>query len=148
RSGGAVAALPLGPHRVQRRIGAADPGAGDGVRCRAAAVHRAGRGFDPDDVRGGIGQHVGERRADPAGGASGARVGVAAGDLGRAHAARRRRVPPPRLAVVAWPVGYKTARAPSAWFDATLPERLGRIDWGVHEWVGLIMYRLLDRTDA
>jgi len=50
--------------------------------------------------------------------------------------------------VVAWPVGYKTARAPSAWFDATLPERLGRIDWGVHEWVGLIMYRLLDRTDA
>jgi uncharacterized SAM-binding protein YcdF (DUF218 family) len=50
--------------------------------------------------------------------------------------------------VVPWPVGYKTAREPRAWFEASLPERLERIDWGVHEWVGLIIYRVLGRTDA
>ena len=50
--------------------------------------------------------------------------------------------------VIPWPVGYKTARAPRSWLAATFPERLERVDGGVHEWAGLIIYRLLDRTDA
>ena len=50
--------------------------------------------------------------------------------------------------VVPWPVGYKTGRTPVAWFGASLPDRLNRLDWGVHEWVGLIIYRLMDRTSA
>ena len=50
--------------------------------------------------------------------------------------------------VVPWPVGYKTGHTPIAWLGESLPDRLNRLDWGVHEWVGLIIYRLMDRTSA
>jgi uncharacterized SAM-binding protein YcdF (DUF218 family) len=51
-------------------------------------------------------------------------------------------------AVTPWPVGYKTGRSTRTWYDATLTDRLEHVDFGVHEWVGLIAYRLLNRTDA
>ncbi len=49
--------------------------------------------------------------------------------------------------VLADPVGYKTARSLVVELEPTLPQRLDRIDSAAHEWVGLLAYRLLGRTD-
>jgi hypothetical protein len=29
-----------------------------------------------------------------------------------------------------------------------LPTRLGEFEWGMREWIGMVAYRLLGRTDA
>jgi uncharacterized SAM-binding protein YcdF (DUF218 family) len=49
--------------------------------------------------------------------------------------------------VLADPVGYKTAPTLAAELAPSLPQRLSRIDAAAHEWVGLLAYRLLGRTD-
>ncbi len=49
--------------------------------------------------------------------------------------------------VLADPVGYKTAHSLVVELAPTLPQRLDRIDAAAHEWVGLLVYRLLGRTD-
>lgn len=50
--------------------------------------------------------------------------------------------------VLAWPVGYKTLHN-GPWLPETgYAERLELLDWAAHEWVGLIAYRLLGRSDA
>jgi uncharacterized SAM-binding protein YcdF (DUF218 family) len=48
-----------------------------------------------------------------------------------------------------WPVDYRTAGPGDAWklFDAPT-EGLKRLEMAVHEWVGLIAYRLMGRSDA
>jgi uncharacterized SAM-binding protein YcdF (DUF218 family) len=48
-----------------------------------------------------------------------------------------------------WPVDYRTAGPSDAWklFDAPT-EGLKRLEMAVHEWVGLITYRLMGRSDA
>jgi hypothetical protein len=33
-------------------------------------------------------------------------------------------------------------------YDAPFPERLGQFEWGFREWLGLVSYRLMGRTDA
>jgi uncharacterized SAM-binding protein YcdF (DUF218 family) len=51
--------------------------------------------------------------------------------------------------VVAWPVAYKsgpTLAAQFRWED--LGERLQELDVAMHEWAGLVVYRVLGRTNA
>lgn len=50
--------------------------------------------------------------------------------------------------IIAWPVNYRTGHSRAALYDAPFPERLGQFEWGFREWLGLISYRLMGRTDA
>jgi uncharacterized SAM-binding protein YcdF (DUF218 family) len=50
--------------------------------------------------------------------------------------------------VVAWPVNYTTTRDPAFWWDSPFAERLGHTEWALREWLGLVVYRLLGRTDS
>lgn len=50
--------------------------------------------------------------------------------------------------VVPWPVNYSTEPGGRGWFDTPLSQRLGQAEWAVREYVGLVAYRLLGRTDA
>ena len=50
--------------------------------------------------------------------------------------------------IIAWPVNYRTGHSWAALYDAPFPERLGQFEWGFREWLGLISYRLMGRTDA
>jgi len=47
--------------------------------------------------------------------------------------------------VLAWPVAYKSDRSGDG---LNIGHNLSDFDWAVHEWTGLLAYRLLDRTDA
>lgn len=49
---------------------------------------------------------------------------------------------------VPWPVNYRTGRGLNVWYNASLPARLGEFEWGTREWIGMIAYRLMGRTDA
>lgn len=46
--------------------------------------------------------------------------------------------------ILPWPVAYKAEEE----YDLNLSEHLQHLDWGVHEWIGLVSYRLLGRTPA
>ncbi len=50
--------------------------------------------------------------------------------------------------VVPWPVNFSTLPGGRGWFDSPLSQRLGQAEWAVREYVGLVAYRLLGRTDA
>ena len=50
--------------------------------------------------------------------------------------------------VTPWPVNYSTLPGGAGWFDPPLSFRLGQAEWAVREYVGLVAYRLLGRTDA
>lgn len=50
--------------------------------------------------------------------------------------------------IVPWPVNYRTANTWQVWYDAPFPERLGQFEWAFREWLGLLAYRLMGRTDA
>ncbi|MBX6376185.1 MAG: YdcF family protein [Acetobacteraceae bacterium] len=50
--------------------------------------------------------------------------------------------------VQAWPVNYRTGRSLVAWYDAPFPERLGQFETGLREWLGLLAYWAMGRTDA
>ncbi|MCA3361335.1 MAG: YdcF family protein [Roseomonas sp.] len=50
--------------------------------------------------------------------------------------------------IIAWPVNYRTGHSFAAFYDAPFPERLGQFEWGFREWVGLLAYRLMGRTNA
>jgi uncharacterized SAM-binding protein YcdF (DUF218 family) len=50
--------------------------------------------------------------------------------------------------VEAYPVGWTTGRQFGFMPSLNAGGRLGRLDLAVHEWMGLIAYRLLGRTDA
>jgi len=50
--------------------------------------------------------------------------------------------------IVPWPVNYRTGHTWAAQFDAPFPERLGQFEWGFREWLGLIAYRLMGRTEG
>ncbi len=51
--------------------------------------------------------------------------------------------------VVPWPVGYKTTRT-DRWRTVREPfgDRLGRFDWAVHEWIGMVAYWALGHSSA
>lgn len=51
-------------------------------------------------------------------------------------------------AIVAWPVNYRTGRGFAALYDAPFAERLGQVETGLREWIGLAAYWLMGRTDA
>jgi uncharacterized SAM-binding protein YcdF (DUF218 family) len=50
--------------------------------------------------------------------------------------------------VTPWPVNYTTARDPALWWQWPFPTRLNHAEWALREWVGLVAYRLMGRTDA
>ena len=50
--------------------------------------------------------------------------------------------------VVPWPVNYRTGRGLLVWYNASFPVRLGEFEWGTREWIGMVAYWLLGRTDA
>ena len=50
--------------------------------------------------------------------------------------------------VLPWPVGYKSGHDLLTWMPRMLGIRLNQLDDAVHEWVGLIAYRLMGRTDT
>ncbi|MBY0335357.1 MAG: YdcF family protein [Acetobacteraceae bacterium] len=52
------------------------------------------------------------------------------------------------FAVLPWPVNYSTQRGGEGWFDPPFSFRLGQAEWAIREYVGLVAYRLLGRTDA
>jgi uncharacterized SAM-binding protein YcdF (DUF218 family) len=50
--------------------------------------------------------------------------------------------------MTAWPVNYTTGHSLRDWYDAPFGTRLNQLEWTIHEWIGLVAYRLLGRTDA
>lgn len=50
--------------------------------------------------------------------------------------------------IVPWPVNYRTGTTWQSWYDAPFPERLGQFEWGFREWIGLVAYRLMGRTES
>lgn len=50
--------------------------------------------------------------------------------------------------VTAWPVNYTTGHSLRDWYDAPFGTRLNQLEWAAHEWLGLLAYRLMGRTDA
>jgi hypothetical protein len=54
-----------------------------------------------------------------------------------------------RSDVIAWPADYLTFGMQSEWVtpEGSVAEGLRRLDMGAKEWMGLIAYRLTDRTD-
>ena len=50
--------------------------------------------------------------------------------------------------VTPWPVGYKSGRSMEVQYTRQFGDKIAQLDWAVHEWVGLVAYRLLGRTDA
>jgi uncharacterized SAM-binding protein YcdF (DUF218 family) len=50
--------------------------------------------------------------------------------------------------VVPWPVGYKTGHSAEVQYSRAFGDKLGQLDWAVHEWVGLCAYWLMGRTSA
>lgn len=50
--------------------------------------------------------------------------------------------------VVPWPVNYRTGHGFAALYDAPFPERLQMFESGLREWLGLLVYRVLGRSDA
>ena len=50
--------------------------------------------------------------------------------------------------VVAWPVNYSTGVTHLSGYDEPFSERLGMAEWAMREYLGLVAYRVLGRTDA
>lgn len=50
--------------------------------------------------------------------------------------------------VTPWPVAYKSGHSLRAWMAPTMSEKLTFLDLAAHEWLGLLAYRLMDRTNA
>jgi uncharacterized SAM-binding protein YcdF (DUF218 family) len=50
--------------------------------------------------------------------------------------------------ITPWPVNYTTARDPALWWHGPFPTRLNQAEWALREWIGLVAYRLMGRTDA
>lgn len=50
--------------------------------------------------------------------------------------------------VLPWPVGYRSMRSDLSLRPSTLGGKLAVLDQAAHEWAGLLLYRLLGRTDA
>lgn len=46
--------------------------------------------------------------------------------------------------VVPWPVAFKSSHD----YTVNLAEHLRHLEWAVHEWIGLVVYRLSGRSDA
>jgi uncharacterized SAM-binding protein YcdF (DUF218 family) len=50
--------------------------------------------------------------------------------------------------VLPWPVSYKSSHRLLQWLPVSLGIHLTQLDEASHEWIGLIAYRLMGRTDA
>jgi hypothetical protein len=45
-------------------------------------------------------------------------------------------------------VNYRTGHGFAALYDAPFPERLQMLESGLREWLGMVVYRALGRSDA
>jgi uncharacterized SAM-binding protein YcdF (DUF218 family) len=52
-----------------------------------------------------------------------------------------------RWNVTAWPVAYKAGHSMRTWIETSMGQKLSSLD-SAHEWLGLLAYRVMDRTDA
>jgi uncharacterized SAM-binding protein YcdF (DUF218 family) len=50
--------------------------------------------------------------------------------------------------VIPWPVNYRTGRGFAALYDAPFPDRIAQVEGAVKEWIGLLAYWMMGRTDA
>lgn len=50
--------------------------------------------------------------------------------------------------ITAWPVNYRTGHSWASWVETAFPVRLQEFEWATREWVGLVAYWLMGRTDA
>ncbi len=50
--------------------------------------------------------------------------------------------------VLPWPVGYKSGVGHYLWLPSTLGQHLLQLDEAMHEWVGLVGYRMIGRIDT
>ena len=50
--------------------------------------------------------------------------------------------------VLAYPVDYRTGKTSTVSLLPTPTSNLERLDYAAHEWLGLLSYRVLGRTDA
>jgi uncharacterized SAM-binding protein YcdF (DUF218 family) len=50
--------------------------------------------------------------------------------------------------VTAWPVAYQSGYSLRTWMRPSMSQRLGSFDAAAHEWLGLLAYRLMNRTDT
>jgi uncharacterized SAM-binding protein YcdF (DUF218 family) len=50
--------------------------------------------------------------------------------------------------VLPWPVGYKSAHGLTSWLPYSLGKHLLQLDEAMHEWIGLVAYRIMGRTDT
>jgi uncharacterized SAM-binding protein YcdF (DUF218 family) len=50
--------------------------------------------------------------------------------------------------ITAWPVNYRTGDSAAVWLETSFPVRLQEFEWGSREWLGLLAYWLMGRTDA
>jgi uncharacterized SAM-binding protein YcdF (DUF218 family) len=49
--------------------------------------------------------------------------------------------------VVPWPVSYHISKGADLWYDASYLVRMQEFEWNLREWIGLVAYRLMGRTD-
>ena len=50
--------------------------------------------------------------------------------------------------VLPWPVGYKTGHSTAVQYYSGLGTKLVDLDFAIHEWIGLVAYRLMGHTDT
>ena len=50
--------------------------------------------------------------------------------------------------VTAWPVAYKAGHSMRAWIEPSMGQKISYLNSAAHEWLGLLAYRVMDRTDA
>ena len=50
--------------------------------------------------------------------------------------------------ITAWPVNYRTGAGSGVWLETSFPVRLQEFEWGTREWLGLLAYWLMGRTDG
>jgi uncharacterized SAM-binding protein YcdF (DUF218 family) len=50
--------------------------------------------------------------------------------------------------ILPWPVAYKSGWGHNLWLPTSLGGHLVQLDQAMHEWIGLVAYRILGRTDT
>ena len=122
--------------------------AGERSRDAATVLARPATAVPAHPVRGSGPQHLRERRLQPQVGPAQSGRALAAGDLGRAHAAGGRLLRAARLAGDRLPGRLFGRPAASRWARLDVAPRLRELDEAVRAWVGGVVYWLTGRIGA